>query len=112
MKPNDPCRRKRAAISAALAADELSPEYYERAVARLMSDTSEQRDFVFSEFIDMGVVRQMIAGTTSPQAARRILIDQFDAWLRQHRKFRVITTAWELYGSDHSTAPASEASAT
>jgi hypothetical protein len=102
MSRTDPYRRKRAALAGILnPEDELPPEYFERAVQKLMAESSEQRDFVFSEFIDMGVIRQMVAGTTSPQAARQILVDQFDAWLRDHRKFRIITTAWELYGSDH-----------
>jgi hypothetical protein len=102
MSRTDPYRRKRAALAGILnPEDELPPEYYERAVQKLMGDSSEQRDFVWSEFMDTGVIRQMLAGTTSPAAARKILLDQFDAWLRDHRKFRVITTAWELYGSDH-----------
>lgn len=107
MKPNDPYRRKRAAISAALAQDELPAEYTDRAILQLMQDEDEQRAFVLSEFLDRGLIRSAIAGAYSPDMAIAYLRAHFCAWLREHRMYRITTTAWALYAADHPAAPAS-----
>lgn len=99
----DPLRRKRARL-AAMVDDELPPAYYERAVAQLMQDDSEQRDFVHSEFLDLASIRAMLAGQLPPDDLQRILGAQFAGWLREHRKFRLTTMAWALYAQDHPTA--------
>ncbi|HEX7646339.1 MAG TPA: hypothetical protein VF450_02890 [Noviherbaspirillum sp.] len=88
----------------ALLGDELPPEYYERAVAQLMLDENEQRDFVQSEFLDLASIRAMIGGKLPPDDLQRILSAQFAGWLREHRKFRVTTMAWALYAQDHPNA--------
>lgn len=99
---NDPMRRRRAELAAALG-DELPAQYYDRAVAMLMEDENEQRDFVHSEFFDRGLIRLMIARTVRPDDAHVALRQDFAAWLRDHRKFRVTTMAWALYAADHPT---------
>lgn len=100
---NDPYRRRRTELAAAMAKDELPSEYYERAVAQLMQDESEQRDFVNSEFLDLASIRAMLGGKLVPDDLQRILGAQFAGWLREHRKFRVTTMAWALYAADHPT---------
>lgn len=107
MKPNDPYRKQRVALSAALAAEELPAEYYERAILILMHEEDEQRAFVNSEFLDRGMIRSAIAGAYSPDMAIAHLRAHFCAWLREHRKYRITTTAWALYAADNPTAPAS-----
>jgi len=101
---NDPMRRRRAALAAAVADQELPAEYFERAVAQLMIDPSEQRDFVQSEFLDLGSIRAMLNGEMIPDDFQRILGLQFAGWLREYRKFRVTTMAWALYAKDHPNA--------
>jgi len=105
MTSHGPYRRRRAAFAAALAAEELPPEYYERAVDYLMTEKCEQRDFVRSEFMDISLIEQMLDGTMSPSELHSNYRDQFAAWLREQRKFRVTTTAWALYAADHPEAP-------
>lgn len=106
MNAHDPYRRKRAAMSAALAENELPVEYTDRAILQLMQDDNEQIAFVNSEFLDRGVIRSAIAGAYSPDMAIAHLRAHFCAWLREHRKYRIITTAWALYATDHPAEPA------
>ena len=99
-----PLRRRRARL-AAMFDDELPPAYYERAVAQLMQDESEQRDFVHSEFLDLASIRVMLAGQLPPDDLQRILSAEFAGWLREYRKFRVTTMAWSLWAADHPDMP-------
>lgn len=106
MNRHDPYRKRRNALFAALAADDLPPEYYARALDDLMKDESEQRDFVHSEFMPLDLVRRMLNGDLAPTHLLVWCRAHFRTWLREHRKYRVTTTAWALYAADHPTAPA------
>ena len=63
--------RKRRAALAEMLGDELPVEYIDRAVYQLTRDVDEQRDFVHSEFLDRGAIREMIDGTRTPQEEPR-----------------------------------------
>lgn len=106
MNPHGPYRRKRAALFAALAQDELPVEYSDRAILQLMEEEDEQIAFVNSEFLDRGVIRSAIAGAYSPDMAIAHLRALFCAWLRENRRYRITTTAWALYAADHPAEPA------